>query len=69
MSRQLQVDHHPTGGYTLKYREGRGPFTDYMETGLWTNSDAAGFYRAVAAEMGRLAAAGISFTYTDCNYD
>lgn len=46
---QLQIDHHPSGNLTLKWRKvGRQMWSDLRSEGLFANPDPASFYKAVA---------------------
>ena len=61
---ELQVQTHPEGRWTLTGRQGGGIFQQ-LDGELCGNDDPVAFYRAVAAFMGKLGAAGAQFTFED----
>lgn len=57
---EMQVDHHPSGRYTLKERPvGSNTWTDLKETPFLTTDNALAFYRAVASRLASYSFEGI----------
>ena len=57
---ELQIDHHPSGRYTLKRREGDEPcFHDYLEDGLRTELNAEVFLKAFYLKVQALMDRGV----------
>jgi hypothetical protein len=66
MQIQLKVTHHGSGRYTLMRRDQNEiSFSDVQDVGLFGNEDAGGFYKRVAALLGRLSAEGHVIDYDD----
>lgn len=61
---EMQVDHHPSGRFTLKERKpGEVMWKDVKEVSpLFENTDPASFYRAVAQRMASYSADDIKIT-------
>ena len=56
---ELQIDHHPTGRYTLKRREGNErSFHDYVEDGLCGELNPEVFLKAFYRKLQTLFASG-----------
>jgi hypothetical protein len=65
MAVKLQVQHHPSGNYTLtEHQPGKGLPCD-LPGDLRHNGDGASFYKAVAKKLAEYSVAGIAFTYHD----
>jgi hypothetical protein len=67
---ELKVACHPSGRRTLEEREeGQQGFRNPPISPLFANSNAAAFYRAIAARLGALAKDGRQFSYRDIDSD
>jgi hypothetical protein len=68
---ELRVDyHHPSGRYTLMEKRPWEPLRrDVMERDLFSNTDKAAFYKAVARKIADLALDGVRITYVDSPAD
>ncbi len=60
---ELQIDHHPSGRYTLKRREGNEPrFHDYVEDGLCAELNPEVFLKAFYLKVQALMDSGVLVT-------
>ena len=60
---ELQIEHHPSGNYTLQRREGdERSFHDYREAGLWAESNPEVFFKAFYIKLQSLMASGVPVT-------